>query len=48
MLGVHSLIGIGEGLITAAAVALVLSARPDLLEDGSRAASPRISAEVGS
>jgi cobalt/nickel transport system permease protein len=32
MLGVHSLIGIGEGLITAAAVALVLSSRPDLIE----------------
>lgn len=48
MLGVHALIGIGEGLITAAAVALVLSARPDLLEDGSRAASPRMSAEVSS
>lgn len=32
MLGVHALIGIGEGLITTAAVALVLSARPDLIE----------------
>jgi cobalt/nickel transport system permease protein len=32
MLGVHALIGIGEGLITAAAVALVQSSRPDLLE----------------
>jgi cobalt/nickel transport system permease protein len=32
MLGVHALIGIGEGLITAAAVALVLSSRPDLIE----------------
>jgi cobalt/nickel transport system permease protein len=32
MLGVHALIGVGEGLITAAAVALVQTARPDLLE----------------
>jgi cobalt/nickel transport system permease protein len=32
MLGVHALIGIGEGLITAGAVALVSSSRPDLLE----------------
>jgi cobalt/nickel transport system permease protein len=31
MLGVHALIGIGEGLISVGAVALVLSARPDLL-----------------
>ena len=31
MLGVHALIGIGEGLITVAAVGLVLSARPDLI-----------------
>jgi cobalt/nickel transport system permease protein len=32
MLGVHALIGIGEGLITAAAVAFVQSSRPDLIE----------------
>jgi cobalt/nickel transport system permease protein len=32
MLGVHALIGLGEGLITMAAVALVQTARPDLLE----------------
>ncbi|GMU39720.1 MAG: hypothetical protein AMXMBFR23_05860 [Chloroflexota bacterium] len=31
MVGVHALIGIGEGLITAAALAFVASARPDLL-----------------
>lgn len=31
MLGVHSLIGIGEGVITVAAVAAVLAARPDLV-----------------
>jgi cobalt/nickel transport system permease protein len=35
MLGVHALIGIGEGLITAAAVAFVASAQPDLLERSS-------------
>lgn len=33
MLGVHALIGIGEGAITAAAVGFVQSTRPDLLED---------------
>jgi cobalt/nickel transport system permease protein len=32
MVPVHMLIGIGEGLITAGAIALVQSARPDLLE----------------
>jgi cobalt/nickel transport system permease protein len=31
MMGVHALIGVGEGLITAGAVAFVLSTRPDLL-----------------
>lgn len=31
MIGVHALIGIGEGLITAAAVGAVLAARPDLV-----------------
>jgi cobalt/nickel transport system permease protein len=35
MLGVHTLIGVGEGLITVAAVALVAAARPDLLEGAS-------------
>lgn len=47
MLGVHAFIGIGEGLITAAAVGLVLSARPDLLESSSPSVSTRMSAEVG-
>lgn len=42
MLGVHAVIGIGEGLITAAAVALVLSSRPDLVE-GSAIAKRRAS-----
>ena len=31
MLGVHALIGIGEGLITAAALSFLLATRPDLL-----------------
>jgi len=38
MMGVHALIGIGEGLITAAAVAFVLSTRPDLIEEPQRTA----------
>jgi cobalt/nickel transport system permease protein len=32
MAGVHALIGVGEGLITAAVLSLVLAARADLLE----------------
>jgi cobalt/nickel transport system permease protein len=31
MVGVHLLIGIGEGMITAATIAVVLAARPDLV-----------------
>jgi len=31
MVGVHALIGIGEGVITAAAVSAVLASRSDLL-----------------
>jgi cobalt/nickel transport system permease protein len=31
MLGVHALIGIGEAVITAAAVSAVLASRPDVL-----------------
>jgi hypothetical protein len=31
MMGVHALIGIGEGLITAGTVAFVLTTRPDLV-----------------
>ncbi len=34
MLGVHVLIGIGEALITVAALAFIMQARPDLLEAG--------------
>lgn len=32
MVGVHALIGIGEGLITAAALGFVMATRPDLVE----------------
>jgi cobalt/nickel transport system permease protein len=31
MMGVHALIGVGEGLISAGAVAFIMAARPDLL-----------------
>jgi cobalt/nickel transport system permease protein len=48
MLGVHALIGIGEGLITMAAVALIQSARPDLLEDNSPTSTPVGLSEVAS
>ncbi len=34
MAGIHAIIGIGEGLITLGALALVVSARPDLLKTG--------------
>lgn len=34
MVGLHALIGIGEALITVAAVAAVLAARPDLMANG--------------
>jgi cobalt/nickel transport system permease protein len=42
MLGVHALIGVGEGLITAAALAFIAVARKDLLE--LRPGAPRASA----
>ena len=32
MLGVHALIGIGEAVITVAAVSAVLATRPDLID----------------
>ena len=47
MLGVHVLIGIGEALVTVAALALIHGVRPDLLElrgagrAPSRATSPQ-------
>jgi cobalt/nickel transport system permease protein len=39
MLGVHALVGIGEGLISVAVVAFVSATRPDLLEVGRAARS---------
>jgi cobalt/nickel transport system permease protein len=39
MVGVHAVIGVGEGLITAVAVGAVLAARPDLVA-GARGLSP--------
>jgi cobalt/nickel transport system permease protein len=39
MLGVHALIGVGEALITAAAVAFIMRTRPDLLAQGSASAA---------
>ncbi|MCQ3938144.1 MAG: cobalamin biosynthesis protein CbiM [Chloroflexi bacterium] len=38
MLGVHALIGLGEALITAFAVAFIMQTRPDLLGEGSESA----------
>ncbi|HSO13271.1 MAG TPA: energy-coupling factor ABC transporter permease [Anaerolineales bacterium] len=38
MLGVHALIGIGEALITVAALAFIFRTRPDLLGEGSASA----------
>ncbi len=38
MLGVHALIGIGEALITVAAVSFIERTRPDLLENGAQPA----------
>lgn len=40
MLGVHALIGVGEALITVAAVAFIMQTRPDLL-DSSTTAAPK-------
>ena len=37
MLGVHALIGLGEAMITVAALGFILRARPDLLGEGSAA-----------
>lgn len=38
MLGIHALIGMGEALITVAALAFIFQTRPDLLEEGSESA----------
>jgi cobalt/nickel transport system permease protein len=40
MLGVHTMIGVGEALITAATVASVLTARPDLVHGARHLARP--------
>jgi cobalt/nickel transport system permease protein len=42
MVGVHSLIGIGEGVITALAVGAVLAVRPDLVKGVSDLELPRL------
>ncbi len=39
MLGVHALIGLGEALITVAALAFIFRTRPDLLGEGSASSS---------
>ncbi len=41
MLGIHALIGIGEALITVAALSFIMQTRPDLLRDSSPAGSGR-------
>ena len=38
MLGIHALIGLGEALITVAALSFILQSRPDLLGEGSESA----------
>jgi cobalt/nickel transport system permease protein len=43
---VHALIGIGEGIITAAAVGLLMAARPDLVQAGTAAPGRRSAAFV--
>ena len=45
MVGVHALIGIGEGLITASTIAAVLATRPDLVY-GARDLQPRLEVRV--
>jgi cobalt/nickel transport system permease protein len=39
MLGIHALIGIGEALITVAALAFILQTRPDILMTGKKTRS---------
>jgi cobalt/nickel transport system permease protein len=41
MLGVHALIGIGEAVITVAALAFLMQVRPDVLEGGAAASGGR-------
>jgi cobalt/nickel transport system permease protein len=44
MVGVHALIGIGEGIITALTVSTVLATRPDLVHGAPRRSAPTIAA----
>jgi cobalt/nickel transport system permease protein len=46
MAGVHALIGLGEGLITAGAIALLEASRPEVLKTGENAPGKRGSALV--
>jgi cobalt/nickel transport system permease protein len=46
MVGVHALIGVGEGLITSGAVSLLQVSRPEVLESGDRAPGRTSSAFV--
>jgi cobalt/nickel transport system permease protein len=46
MLGVHLLIGVGEGVITAMTVSAVLSIRPDLVYGAGDIATPRLYTSV--
>jgi len=45
MLGVHAIIGVGEAVITVAAVSAGLATRPDLVRVGSRATPSRVPVE---
>jgi cobalt/nickel transport system permease protein len=47
MLGVHSLIGIGEAAITATVMSTILKFRPELLAERSLGAAPRFKAALG-
>jgi cobalt/nickel transport system permease protein len=40
MVGVHTLIGVGEGVITALTVGVVLGVRPDLVDGASDLKAP--------
>jgi cobalt/nickel transport system permease protein len=42
MVGVHTLIGIGEGIITALTVAAVLAVRPDLVHGAADLQTPLV------
>ena len=46
MIGVHALIGVGEGIITALTVSSVLAVRPDLVH-GARNLMPELRVALG-